>query len=117
MKIKTFMDGSSWVAIDTDNFINLAESDAGFGETEEEAIQELLEIHEDRKIAKISALTALTARVDHFNEYSGRKMEYLERSPDYYGLFIDDLIITEGDYDDIMARVILITKEEGLLFL
>lgn len=39
-RVRTFMDGNAWCAVKPD-FINLQESDAGFGDTREEAIAAL----------------------------------------------------------------------------
>ena len=40
-RIRTFKDGTSWCAVKPD-FINLHDSDVGFGDTPEQAIEELL---------------------------------------------------------------------------
>ena len=39
-RVRTFMDGNAWCAVKPD-FINLQESNAGFGETREQAIADL----------------------------------------------------------------------------
>lgn len=41
-EIRVFMDGDQWCAVFT-NFINLQESEAGFGHTEEAAVTQLIE--------------------------------------------------------------------------
>lgn len=111
MKIDTFMDGNSWVAVDGDTFRNLAESDAGFGETEQEAIQDLKEtmgIDEDDT-------TELNELVEHYNEHmSSSTMEWLELDQNFYGLLIDGASITEGDLNDLITRIKDINRENGL---
>jgi hypothetical protein len=45
---QVFKDGSSWCAVGAD-FINLQESDAGFGSTPVEALEDLLDIEASRE--------------------------------------------------------------------
>lgn len=45
---QVFKDGSAWCAVGAD-FINLQESDAGFGDTPVEALAELLKIEASRE--------------------------------------------------------------------
>ena len=54
-EIKTFMDGKAWCATRPD-FVNLQESLAGFGETEAEAIENLLETEYDNSCADCGKL-------------------------------------------------------------
>lgn len=42
--VRAFKDGDKWCAIYPDTFENLGESDAGFGDTPQEAINNLFEL-------------------------------------------------------------------------
>lgn len=42
--MKTFKDGNQWCAVD-DDFVNLHESIAGFGATEQEALEDFVRKH------------------------------------------------------------------------
>jgi hypothetical protein len=44
LSISVFRDGSAFCAVDTFGFLNIQESDCGFGDTELEAVAALLEV-------------------------------------------------------------------------
>lgn len=107
MKIKIDRDGNQFVAIDEDTFINLQESETGFGDTEEEAIADL------KEQLGIDDTTELQSLVDLHNKYSGDNIEWMELSTNFYGLTINGCALTEGDLADVVERIKGINRENG----
>jgi len=52
-----------------------------------------------------------------YNRYSTLKMEVIECPRDWYELYIDTVLITEGDYEHVYDRIHLINKENGYIHL
>lgn len=107
MNIKIDRDGNQFVAIDEDTFIDLQESEAGFGDTEEEAIADL------KAQLGIDDTSELQTLVDLHNRHSGDNIEWMQINTGFYGLTINGRAMTEGDLHDVVERIKAINRENG----
>lgn len=112
MKIVAIKDGSDWVAYDEETFVDLQESLAEYGSTEENAIANFKKLHEET-FGVEDDTTELQSLVDLFNEFSDSNISWMETGSNYYGLIIDDSAMCEGDLNDVVERMKQINRENG----